>query len=86
MANKPDYLKQGEPARLIPVASDKEVGAVSIVLSIIQSVPPFAEALMSSIGQRVGIRSKIECFTEVVFKKSPFNAEIRPDGLLIIKV
>ncbi|MCH7501343.1 MAG: hypothetical protein IH886_15315 [Nitrospinae bacterium] len=86
MSNLPDYLKQGEPARLIPVASDKEVGAVSIVLSIIQSVPPFAEALMSSIGQRVGIRSKTECFTEVVFKKSPLNTEIRPDGLLIIKV
>ena len=86
MANKPDYLKQGEPARLIPVASDKEVGAVSIVLSIIQSVPPFAEALISSIGQRVGIRSKTECFTEVVFKKSPLNTEIRPDGLLIINI
>jgi hypothetical protein len=86
MMDKHDYLKQGEPARLIPVAPDKEVGVTSIILSMIQSVPPFAGALMSSIGQRLGTRSKVECLTEVVFKKSPLNADVRPDGLLVINV
>ena len=86
MSNLPDYLKQGEPTCLIPVASDKEVGVISVVLAMIQSVPSFAGALLNSIGQRVGTRSKIECLTEVVFKKNPPNLVLRPDGLLIINI
>lgn len=88
MSNLPDYLSSGEPSRLIPVAPDskKEGRAVSVFLSIIESVDLFAKALMSSIGQRVGTRSKIDCYTEVVFEKCPNELKIRPDGLLIFTV
>ena len=82
----PDYLSSGEQARLIPVAADssKEVRAASILLATMMSVPPFARVMLASLGQRVGTRANIDCYTEVVFKNGVDAAKARPDGLLAL--
>ena len=86
MTDLPELLLSGEKARLIPVVADtsKENRAASVLLATISSVDDFAKALLSGIGQRVGTRAEIECVTEAVFKKSPADTKIRPDGLLIV--
>jgi hypothetical protein len=88
MTELPEFLLSGDRARLIPVVADtsKENRAASVLLATISSVDDFAKALLSGIGQRVGTRAKVECFTEVVFKKAPGGAKIRPDGLLIVNL
>jgi hypothetical protein len=80
----PEYLVVGEPARLIPVVSDtsKEVRAASIVLATLQVVPPFANVMLGSLGQRLGTRASVDCYTEVVFRGSTEKA--RPDGLIVV--
>ena len=82
----PEYLSSGEQARLIPVAADssKEVRAASILLATLMSVPPFARIMLASLGQRVGARANIDCYTEIVFKDSVDAAKARPDGLLVL--
>ncbi len=88
MQNVSHSLASGEKARLIPVVADtsKENRATSILLSTIMSVEALAKSLLGSIGQRLGSRTKVECFTEVVFKNSPANLNLRPDGLLTLTV
>lgn len=80
----PDFLSSGESARLIPVAADssKEVRAVSILLATLMSVPLFARAMLASVGQRVGSRANLDCYTEVVFRSATGNGKSRPDGLI----
>ena len=87
MTNLPDNLSCGEKARLIPVVADtsKEVRAVSIVLAAMTAVPAFARALLSSIGQNVGARSGLQCFTEVEFHKCLESKRCRPDGLITLE-
>lgn len=82
----PDYLSSGEQARLIPVAADtsKEVRAASILLSTLMSVPPYARVMLGSLGQRVGSRAKLDCYTEVVFKDGADAQRARPDGLIVL--
>lgn len=84
----PDYLKQGEAARLFPVLSttSKEGRTTSIVLSCMSRVEEFGAALLASIGQRVGKRSVIDTYTEVVFAKQTAQIEDRPDGLIVLTV
>lgn len=88
MRDLPDFLASGERARLIPVVADtsKEGRATSILLSTIMSVDDFAKSLLHGIGQRLGARAKIECYTQVVFKKCPADLKIRPDGFLILSI
>src|SRR3546814_1247790 len=64
--DRPDYLAAGEPARLIPVTADgnKELRAASILLATLSSVRPFAQELLGSLGQRIGKRARLECYTE----------------------
>ena len=80
-------LTSGQLARLIPSISDskKEEKATSIVLASFMAVPEFAHRVLNGIGASVTKRTKIECFTEVVFKESPVEANKRPDGLIVIK-
>ena len=80
-------LTSGQLARLIPSISDskKEEKATSIVLASFMAVPEFTARVLWSVGVSVTKRTKIECFTEVVFKDSPVEADKRPDGLIIIK-
>lgn len=45
---------------------------------------PYAEEVLGALGRRIGLRTNIETFTEVKFKRSPDGRDIRPDGLLIV--
>lgn len=80
----PDYLKAGEPSRLIPVISDtrKEQRATSVLLAVLTVVPEFADRLFAPLGHRVGKRSTVNSFTEVVLHKGLHPEKDRPDGLL----
>lgn len=84
----PEYLKQGEPARLFPVLSttSKEGRTTSIVLACMSKVEEFGAALLASTGQKLGKRARVETFTEVVFTKSSANPKDRPDGLIVVTV
>lgn len=83
----PEYLVQGEIARLFPVLSttSKEGRTTSIVLACLSKVNEFGVNLMGSLGQKVGVRSRIETFTEVVLKNRPSEMKDRPDGLIVVK-
>ncbi len=82
----PEFLKSGERARLIPVASSthKERYAASVFLATLSIVAPYCREVLATLGKRVGQRSNIQSFTEVVFKQAAGKANIRPDGLLIL--
>lgn len=87
MADLPEFLSSGQIARLIPVVADtsKEGRAASIFLATLTAVPAFAASMLSTVGQRVGARATIDCYTEVVFKGGSQDAKTRPDGLLVLK-
>ncbi|RMB12664.1 hypothetical protein [Eilatimonas milleporae] len=80
-------LIQGETARLIPVASEKalEGRATSILLATLAVVENFAAAILRTVGQRVGSRASIQCFTEVVLSQDGDQKD-RPDGLIVVTV
>lgn len=84
----PSYLKQGEPARLFPVLSttSKEGRTTSIVLACLNKIDEFGAHLLASVGQKVGKRSIIETYTEVVFQKQSAEIKDRPDGLIVLTV
>ena len=85
--DRPEFLRAGERARLIPVVSEKskEKRAVSCTLASLMSVNEFARDLLISIGLKLGKTSKIDCFTEVVFhNKDKATVPVRPDGLIVI--
>ncbi len=86
MADRPTFLKSGERARLFPVLAEtsKEGRTLSVVLSCLANVHEFGESLFKSVGQRVGARTNIEVFTEIVFAETEKN-KLRPDGLVVLK-
>lgn len=47
-------------------------------------MPPFARVMLGSLGQRVGTRASIDCYTEVIFKDGKEAARTRPDGPLVL--
>ena len=81
----PNFLKQGEPARLFPVLSttSKEGRATSILLSCMAKVQEITAAQLKTMGIKAGKRTKVDCFTEVVFNNSS-QANKRTDGLIVI--
>lgn len=85
MTELPIFLKSGDPARLIPVLADtnREQRITSIFLSLLPQIPSLSNAVLNTVGVRVGKRTKIDAFTEVVLKEED-NAKNRPDGLLIV--
>lgn len=85
--HRPDYLIQGEVARLFPVlaTTSKEGRTTSIVLACISKIEEFGAELLSTVGKRVGKRSKIETYTEIVFKNEKIQVKDRPDGLIILR-
>jgi len=85
--NLPDYLSQGERARLFPVLSttSKEGRTTSIVLACLDKVDEFAASLLSAVGVRIGKRSVIDTYTEVVFKNQSAAIKERPDGLIVVR-
>ena len=84
---RPDFLKSGDIARLIPVISDsrKEQRAVSVLLSVFSAVPNFADAVLSSFGVSVTRRTEVNTFTEIVIKDDKSPSKDRPDGLIIVQ-
>lgn len=84
---RPAFLKQGSEARLIPVLADtsKENRATSVFLSCLMAVHEFGSRLLGTVGERVGTRANVECFTEVVLANNPKKAD-RPDGLIVVQV
>jgi len=74
---------RGERARLFPVLSEKskEGRAASIFLTCLQIVPDFANAIFKPVGRSIGIRAKVTCRTEIVFRSNP---KLRPDGLITV--
>lgn len=86
-ANAPSSLKSGEAAHLIPVVaeSSREKRLASTFLAALAAIPDLAGGLLSSIGQRVGSRSRLDAYTEVVFADQPKAVKDRPDGLLVLR-
>lgn len=85
--HRPDYLAQGEVARLFPVlaTTSKEGRTTSIVLACISKVEEFGAELMNSLGKRVGKRTVIDTYTEIVFKNEKVQIKDRPDGLIVLR-
>ncbi|UWP88475.1 hypothetical protein [Aliiroseovarius crassostreae] len=83
----PEFLSQGEPARLFPVLSttSKEGRATSVFLATLSSTREFSASLLQSLGQRYGVRSHLEAFTEVVFSNGVKARQDRPDGLIVLR-
>jgi hypothetical protein len=86
MDERPEFLVRGERARLFPVLADtsKEGRTLSIVLACMETVEDFGKALISNLGLKVGARTRIEAYTEVVLRKGG-DANMRPDGLLVLR-
>lgn len=84
--DKPDFLARGERSRLFPVLADtsKEGRTLSIFLACLENVDEFGRALLVSLGQRPGARTRIETFTEVILKNGAEKSH-RPDGLILTK-
>jgi hypothetical protein len=84
----PEYLNQGETARLFPVLSttSKEGRTTSIVLACLVQIEEFGAQLLQSVGQKRGKRAKVQAFTEVVFKNQTGEIKDRPDGLIVFAV
>ncbi len=80
-----DFLESGEVARLIPVIADsrREQRVASVFLATISAVPDLAGVLLQSVGVRLGKRSVLDTYTEVVLKGQK-NSKDRPDGLIVV--
>jgi hypothetical protein len=80
------FLARGERARLFPVLADtsKEGRTLSIFLACLEHVDDFGHAMLTGLGRRVGKRSTIESYTEVVLQKNG-DKNHRPDGLIVMK-
>lgn len=80
-----EKLAQGEQARLFPVVAEtsKENRIASVFLALLPLLPDLSKSLLQSVSVRLGSRSKIECFSEVVFS-SDTEKTCRPDGLIVV--
>ncbi|WP_373084076.1 hypothetical protein [Sneathiella sp.] len=85
MSDRPDFLTSGDEARLFPVLAEtsKEKRVASIFLAVLTQIPALAEEVLKTVGIRVGQRTKIEAFTEVVLSGETDN-KCRPDGLIVV--
>ena len=84
---RPDYLRQGELARLFPVlsTSSKEKRLISIFLACLSRVDEFGRSLLMSAGKKVGKRTSVTTYTEITFKNDKTPKDDRPDGLIIVR-
>ncbi len=80
-------LAQGERARLFPVlaTTSKEGRTTSIVLACLDKIDEFAAALLETLKVRVGKRTEIETYTEIVLQGAPNDTRDRPDGLIVVR-
>lgn len=86
MSDLPEMLKQGERARLFPVLADtsREGRIASIFLALLPTIPSLAEVVLGAVGLRVGKRTQIESYTEIVLNDAS-EIKNRPDGLIIVR-
>lgn len=77
---------KGERARLFPVIADtsREGRVLSISLACMATVFEFRKKLFASLGQSVGLRTKIDAYTEVTFPQDE-DRKTRPDGLVVLR-
>tara|TARA_R110002049_G_scaffold242994_1_gene416781 strand:- start:40 stop:588 length:549 start_codon:yes stop_codon:yes gene_type:complete len=83
----PEFVVRGDEARLIPVVADtnREQRAVSVLLAALCSVFEFRQAMLASLGIRVGSRASLEAWTEVVLAHDDDPGKNdRPDGLIVL--
>jgi hypothetical protein len=80
-----EKLVQGEPSRLFPIVAEtnKENRIASVFLALLPLLPELSKSLFQSVSLRIGARSKIQCFSEVVFK-SDTDMSSRADGLIVV--
>lgn len=85
MTDKPDFIVSGDQARLFPILAEtsKEKRVASIFLAVMTQIPALADEVLGSVGIRVGKRTKIKAFTEVVLANKIENG-CRPDGLIVV--
>ena len=85
MTDRPDFIVSGDEARLFPILAEtsKEKRVASIFLAVMTQIPALAEEVLSTVGIRVGKRTRVRAFTEVVLTEK-IEDGCRPDGLLII--
>ncbi len=85
MDERPDFLKGGEVARLFPILaeSSKEKRVASIFLAVMTQIPVLSENVLGTVKVRIGKRTKIKAFTEVVLRHEVDTA-CRPDGLIVV--
>lgn len=85
MTSSAEFLESGEIARLIPVIADsrREQRVASVFLATVSAVPDFAHRLLQSIRIRLGKRSVLDTYTEVVLKGQK-DSKDRPDGLIVV--
>lgn len=87
MSDIPELLQSGVEARLFPVLADssKEGRALSVLLACFASVKELGDTLLATVGQRLGARSRLTAYTEVVLTNSVEGVSGRPDGLLLVE-
>lgn len=87
MKDLPEYIASGDQARLFPVLAEtsKEKRVASIFLAVMTQIPAISQEVLGSIGLRVGKRTKVRAFTEVVFKDKSASG-CRPDGLIEVDI
>jgi hypothetical protein len=66
--------------------TSKENRAASILLAGMAAVDQLSQALLGGVGQRLGKRATVHCYTEVVPKLRPEGSRLRPDGLIVVKI
>ncbi|MCA9033206.1 MAG: hypothetical protein KDA66_20475, partial [Planctomycetaceae bacterium] len=78
-------MESGEVARLFPVlaTTSKEGRATSILLACLNKIEELGRLLLSDVGQRVGVRTSMQVYTEVCFKVQA-EVKCRPDGLIVL--
>lgn len=85
MVDLPDFVVSGDEARLFPILAEtsKEKRVASIFLAVMTQIPALSEEVLGTVGVRVGKRTRVRAFTEVVLKETVSDG-CRPDGLLIV--
>ncbi|MEX3314397.1 hypothetical protein [Sulfitobacter sp. PS-8MA] len=85
MVDLPDFVVSGDEARLFPILAEtsKEKRAATIFLAVMTQIPAMSEEVLGTVGVRVGKRTRVRAFTEVVLKETVADG-CRPDGLIFV--
>lgn len=56
----------------------------AILLALLPHIPALSEVVFSSLGVRIGARTQIDCFTEIILDDES-DIKNRPDGLIVVR-